>query len=80
MCPFDASSSVNFLLSASALPSRMTVCWGVGGHLHLSALEIKLEAWVGFLNLEEITGRAVQFCGLFGGFLHIANAEKMIVP
>lgn len=76
--PLTSSFSVNSSSPHCPHPSGMTV--GAGGQLHLSALEIKLEAWVGFLNLEEISRRAAQFCGLFRGFLHIANAEKMTVP
>lgn len=39
---------------------------------------MKLEALVGFLNLEDISGKAVRFCGSsVGWFPATANVEEM---
>lgn len=56
-------------------PSLRTHAHQNDGPGHFRALEIELDALVGFLNLEDIRRRTVECCGLSLGFLHGANAE-----
>ena len=78
--PLNSFFTINPLLSASTPPPPVLVRMTVWGTFHFGVLEIKPEALVSFLNLEESLGRAVRFYGLPLGVLPIAGAADMFVP